>query len=198
MSTLKHLLEHNLTLLQNFSSLHNFSSENVAFLTSVAKWKNSLPRAAQDYTTLMDGNVQQLVQEHFHRALCIYVKFISVWYAKFLLNISSQDLKALVNIFKAPAQLLYGDGHKVDPAIPFTTPDSNLEPPVSPAASEMAILKTASSINGRAQYWSVIPQTLSDTVFNSAEDSIKYLILTNMWPKFVQSSGLFAHLLAAE
>jgi hypothetical protein len=146
----------------------------------------------------MDGNVQQLVQEHFHRALCIYVKFISVQHAEFPLNISSQDLKALTNIFKAPAQLLYGDRHKVDPAIPFTTPDSNSEPPESPAASEMAILKTASLINGRAQYWSVILQTFSATVFDSAEDSIKYLILTNTWPKFVQSGGLFAHSLATE
>jgi hypothetical protein len=130
-SALEHLLQHNPTPLQNFCSLRDFSGENVAFLTSVAKWKNSLPRAGWDHATLTVDNVRQLMREHFHRALCIYVKFVSVRHAEFPVNISSQDLKALDNIFGHPAQILYGNGHKIDPATPFTTAGSDPVTPVS-------------------------------------------------------------------
>ncbi|GIJ92762.1 hypothetical protein Asppvi_002040 [Aspergillus pseudoviridinutans] len=198
MSALEHLLKHNPVPLQTFCSLHDFSGENVAFLTSVARWKTSLPPACWDHTTLTDDNVQHLVQEQFYRALCIYVKFVSVRHAEFPVNISSQDLKALGHIFDAPAQALYGSGRRVDPAIPFTISDSDPEPPVSPEGCEMAILRTASSVNGRSQYWSGIPETFSARVFDRAEESIKYLIFTNTWPKFVRSGGIFARSSAAE
>jgi hypothetical protein len=56
-----------------------------------------------DYTTLTADNVQQLVRDHFHRALSIYVEFDSVRHAEFPVNISSQDLKALKKIFEGPA-----------------------------------------------------------------------------------------------
>jgi hypothetical protein len=61
----------------------------------------------------------------------------------------------------------------------------------------MAILTASSSINDRAKYWSGIPEIFSATVFDRAEESIKYLILTNTWPKFVRSGGTFAHSSAA-
>lgn len=198
MSALEHLLEHNPTPLQNFCSLHDFSGENVAFLTSVAKWKNSLPRASWDHATLTADNVQQLVRDHFHRALSIYVEFVSVRHAGFPVNISSQDLKALENIFEGSAQALYGKGHKTDPATPFTTSGSDPVSAMSPTGSEMAILTASSTVNGHVQCWSVIPETFSATAFDRAEESIKYLILTNTWPKFVRSGGIFAHLSAAE
>jgi hypothetical protein len=151
-----------------------------------------------DYTTLTADNVQQLVRDHFHRALSIYVEFISVHHAEFPVNISSQDLKVLKKIFKGPAQVLYGNRYKTDPATPFTTSGPDPVSPISPTGSEMAILTASSSINDHVQYWSVIPERFSATAFDHAEESIKYLILTNTWPKFVWSGGIFAHLSAAE
>jgi hypothetical protein len=114
-------------------------------------------------------------------------------------NISSQDLKALEKIFEGPAQVLYGNGHKTDPATPFTTSGSDPVSSMSPTGSGMAILTASSSINDHVQYWRVIPETFSATAFDRAEESIKHLVLTNTWPKFVRSGcGIFAHLSAAE
>jgi hypothetical protein len=111
-------------------------------------------------------------------------------------NISSQELKELDNIFEGPAQVLYGSGRKVDPVTPFTTFGFDPEPPVSPTGS--AIVKMASAIDGHGQYSSGIPESFSATVFNRAEQSVKYLVLTNTMPKFVQSGQMLAHLSAAE
>ncbi|GKZ75339.1 hypothetical protein AnigIFM50267_006283, partial [Aspergillus niger] len=46
--------------------------------------------------------------------------------------------------------------------------------------------------NGQVQYWGEIPQTFNATVFDRAEESIKDLVLTNTWPKFVRSCGIAA------
>ncbi|KAH1970493.1 hypothetical protein KXV92_007055 [Aspergillus fumigatus] len=80
-------LKHNPIPLQKFSLLHNFSGENVGFLTSVAEWKSSLPKAIWDHPTPKDGNVLQLLRESYHCALDIYVKFVSIRHAEFPVNI---------------------------------------------------------------------------------------------------------------
>lgn len=64
MSALEHVLERNPGPLQEFSALRDFSGENIAFLTNVAEWKNSLPAAARNsmYGTV-DERTKGLVRE---------------------------------------------------------------------------------------------------------------------------------------
>ena len=62
MSALEYVLERNPTPLLEFSALHDFSAENIAFLTSVTEWKNSLPKGDGDH-------VKELIRERFNRAL---------------------------------------------------------------------------------------------------------------------------------
>ncbi|KAG7144684.1 hypothetical protein HYQ46_006575 [Verticillium longisporum] len=45
---------------------------------------------------------------------------------------------------------------------------------------------TGSTIGEGAYYWGDIPDGFDETVFDDAETSIKYLVLTNTWPKFVK------------
>jgi hypothetical protein len=80
------------------------------------------------------------------------MEFISVRHAEFPVNISSQDLKVLKKIFEGPAQVLYRNRHKTDPATPFTTSSPNPVSLISPTGSEMAILTASSSINNHIQY----------------------------------------------
>lgn len=196
MGALESVLERNPAPLQKFSALNDFSGENIAFLTSVIEWKNSLPKAAWDNTTAQDANVKELVSERFNRALHIYAEFISVRHAEFPINISSNDLKKLESIFEKPTQLLYGDGDDrvEDPITPFENPAS--EPAWSPTYSEFSE-KTAQSsiaaIKERVQYCGEVPADFSATVFDAAEDSIKYLVLTNTWPKFLRDRRSSIH-----
>lgn len=187
MGALEHVLERNPTPLQEFSALRDFSGENIAFLTNVREWKSGLPKVEDDGNS---ENIKALVHERFNSALRIYADFISTRHAEFPINISSQDLKKLDDVFSGPARTLYGEKREsnVDPATPF---DAEFPPPPSPTSSdgsEKAIrLSVAGAIADRAQYWGPVPDAFDEKVFDDAEKSIKYLVLTNTWPKFIRN-----------
>lgn len=187
MSALEYVLERNPTPLIEFSALHDFSGENIAFLSSVAEWKNSLPKTGLDDLTPKGDDYRELVRERFNRALRIYTEFISVRDANIPINISSQTLRALENIFEHSARVLYGERREIDNVTPFGKPRT---PPTSSDGSEVAMKCSvvSSAIEDRVQFWGEIPDEFDETVFDDAESSIKYLVLTNTWAKFVRSS----------
>lgn len=193
MSALEYVLQRNPGPLQEFSALRDFSGENIAFLNCVSEWKNTFPMAILNSDGQKGEDVKELVYERFGRALRIYADFISPNYAEFPINISSQDLRKLDSIFETPARILYGSKREsdVDPATPFEAPPGLdfLRPP-SPSSctdSQKAINVTVSgSSSNRAQYWGDISDDFDEKVFDDAEKSIKYLVLTNTWPKFIK------------
>ncbi|GAA92613.1 hypothetical protein AKAW_10727 [Aspergillus luchuensis IFO 4308] len=162
------------------------------------QWKSSLPNVAWDDRISNYGNLTDVIREQFHRALCIYATFISDRHAKLPINISSRDRKDLGNVFEGPAGLLFGDARLANPAVPFDAAEyapTTSAYPIAPIKADSGSLFTD---NSRVQYWGQIPQTFNATVFDRAEESIKDLVLTNTWPKFVRSCGIAAeaHLLA--
>ncbi|KAH7141729.1 hypothetical protein EDB81DRAFT_797563 [Dactylonectria macrodidyma] len=192
MEALEYVLERNPGPLQEFSALRDFSGENIAFLRAVAEWKSSLPSVVLDPKNLKDSDVQELVRERFNSALRIYIDFISSRDAKFQINLSSQDFKRLECIFESCARVLYGDKQEVDPATPFDSfPLNNVRrPSASSHGSEAGIITGSTNdtdvIRNKALYWGDIPDGFDATVFHDAEASIKYLVFTNTWPKFVK------------
>lgn len=191
LGALETVLERNPAPLQEFSALNDFSGENIAFLKSVDDWKNSLSGANWDNMASKDSNARELIRERFNRALHIYAEFVSTSHAEFPINISSQDLKKLEAIFDRPTRLLYGEAEReVNPISPFDSPRGfPFEPPspTSPTSSEGSE-KAINLIKNRVQYWGEVPADFDSSVFNDAEASIKYLVLTNTWPKFIRSS----------
>ncbi|KAI0380425.1 hypothetical protein F5Y04DRAFT_281809 [Hypomontagnella monticulosa] len=175
-NALDHVLNDNPGPLQEFSALRDFSGENIAFLTSVASWKLSWPR----------DSTEDQIRDAFTRALVIYTDFISPRDAEFPINLSSKDLKSLEAIFERPARIVCGEA-RVDPATPFAADRS---PGMERGDSD----RTADSSNdwialgevaGRIQYVGEISDAFDSSVFDHAQDHIKYLVLTNTWPKFV-------------
>lgn len=165
MGALEHVLHENPGPLQDFSAYRDFSGENIAFLTRTAAWQMSWPEQPTED--------QHLVM--FNSALAIYTDFISPRDAEFPLNLSSPDLKALEAIFEKPTRILCGEA-RINPSTPF---DSEL--PMysnqSPSASGDLTL--------RAQYTGEIPKQFLPTIFDKVQTHVKYLVLTNTWPKFV-------------
>ncbi|KAK8913148.1 hypothetical protein VCV18_011620 [Metarhizium anisopliae] len=164
MTALDHVLKDNPGPLQEFSALNDFSGENVAFLTRVAKWKTSWP--------LTPTGEQKL--DVYNEALAIYTDFISPRDAEFPLNLSSRELKHLEDVFEKPARILCGEA-SANPATPF-----DIEAPMplnrEVSHSDMATL---------AKYRGEIPAAFTLGVFDNVQSHIKYLVLTNTWPKFV-------------
>ncbi|KYK57352.1 Regulator of G protein signaling superfamily [Drechmeria coniospora] len=184
MSALEHVLERRPMPLQEFAALRDFSGENIAFLTNVAEWRNSLPAAVREGGA-KDSHARELVLERFDSALRIYAEFISVRDAEFPINISSKDLKQLETVFERAARIMYGDKGEVEPATLFDTPAYSV---ASSRGSEKLTGEPMASrlMHDRVQFCGEIPDEFDETVFRDAEKSIKYLVLTNTWPKFVK------------
>lgn len=189
MGALERLLEHNPEPLRQFSALKDFSGENVAFLAAVTQWKKSYP-AGQ--------GKQEDVQGAYTRALEIYAKFVSPRHAEFPINISFQEMASMEATFESAARILYGESSVAPngPAsafVPHDWPRSH-GTSVSQDDSEMVNIHRSESLQElhtavrRISYYGEIPECFSVTTFDQVESSIKYLVLTNTWPKFLQDS----------
>lgn len=189
MSALERVLAANPEPLRQFSALKDFSGENVVFLTAVAEWKSNYPV----------GQGDEAARGAYVKALDIFTKFISPRYAEFPINISFQEMSHFEAMFEKAAKLLYGDTGLVnDSASPFMPSDGSWLPsfpstPVSqkPMVSSNASIHELRSSMARLSYWGDIPADFGPTCFDQAERSIKYLVLTNTWPKFLRSSASF-------
>ncbi|KAL5603589.1 hypothetical protein FOVSG1_006339 [Fusarium oxysporum f. sp. vasinfectum] len=191
MGALEYVLGRNPEPLQQFSALRDFSGENIAFLRAIAEWKSSLPASVRGPKNQEDSATQELVHERFNSALRIYANFVSARYAEFQVNLSSHNLKKLENVFEASARTLYGEKRAVDPALPFesfmmTSPANVNSSSASAHGSENGIITASIEGNDRTLYWGDIPEDFDGSIFDDAEASIKYLVLTNTWPKFVK------------
>ncbi|KAK4081185.1 uncharacterized protein Triagg1_2717 [Trichoderma aggressivum f. europaeum] len=188
LSALEYVLQRNPEPLQQFSALRDFSGENIAFLTSVGEWKSSFPASVRSRSGIMsDDTKRELVRERFNRALRIYTEYISASDAAFPINISSVQLKKLESIFEGPARSMYGEKQAVNPATPFNYPEWNKADSVASCCEAPKSVSEKDSVSGDSvQYWGDIPEEFDHGVFDDAEKSIKYLVLTNTWPKFVR------------
>ncbi|KAG5936798.1 hypothetical protein E4U60_002343 [Claviceps pazoutovae] len=166
MAALDYLLRNNPTPLQDFSAMHDFSGENIAFLTRAARFKTSWP--------VMPSGAQVL--DVYNEALGIYTDFISTKDAEFPLNLASRELKAQEDIFEYAARSLMG-GSDANPATPFDVE--------APRGGFLGNSSTASDIFLLVQYRGPVPDAFSLDVFDQIESHVKYLVLTNTWPKFI-------------
>ncbi|KAG6108548.1 hypothetical protein E4U31_007573 [Claviceps sp. LM219 group G6] len=176
MAALDYLLRNNPTPLQDFSAMHDFSGENIAFLTRAARFKASWP--------VMPSGAQ--IRDVYNEALGIYTDFISTKHAEFPLNLASRDLKALEDIFEYAARSLMG-GSESDanrnPATPFDVEASS--PRGGPGFLGNSSTASEVFLLAPVQYRGPVPRAFSLDVFDQIESHVKYLVLTNTWPKFV-------------
>lgn len=167
MAALEHVLASNPAPLQEFSALSDFSGENIAFLTRAAAWKAAEAHAVSENSR----------QATYGRALGIYADFISPRDAEFPLNLPSQELRQLEVVFERAARALLGDASSKNLATPF---DFDLLP--SPTTSSRRGL-CESDVG--MHFAGEVPEVFDLAVFDKAVSHIKYLVLTNTWPKFV-------------
>jgi hypothetical protein len=205
MTALENALRTNAAPLLEFAALKDFSGENVSFLTHVADWRR--------YWFTPKGSTAEHRRSQFIAAAHIYARFISLEFSEFPINISSREMKRLYNVFDSVAVALYRNkrgslsSETSDSATPFDAvqPDdasyANSHAPPSPSGSTFG-LKDLDAL-GRANLRAVsrlgglytderfadieIPDTFAEVIFDLAESEIKYLVLTNTWPKFVNA-----------
>ncbi|KAL6864581.1 putative GprK-type G-protein coupled receptor protein [Trichoderma novae-zelandiae] len=170
MNVLEQVLSEDPGPLQDFSALRDFSGENIAFLTSVSKWKSC-------WAEKLSSEQKRRV---YNAALEIYIDYISPKDAEFPLNLSSSEVKRVQDIFEKAARIVCGESN-INPATPFDVEVA----PFPSCETDSPFEESNSRATQRANYHGEIPDAFDAAVFDSIESHIKYLVLTNTWPKFV-------------
>lgn len=203
MTALDNALRTNAMPLLEFAALKDFSGENISFLTHVRDWRC--------HWFSPKSSTAEHHRKQFISAVRIYASFISLDFSEFPINISSKEMKRLHLVFGEAAHMLHRSkrGSVASATSDNATPFDNLHPD---DASDLPLdcdstseLRRTSTINldtlGRANLRAAsrmqderpdealaaikIPDDFNEMVFDSAEREIKYLVLTNTWPKFV-------------
>jgi hypothetical protein len=193
MAALENALRSNAEPLLQFAALKDFSGENVSFLTHVAEWKRDWQKN--------ESPAPLHRHKQFVAAVRIYASFVSLQYSEFPINISSRHMKTLHNMFEAAATTLFRSGSVTslsDSATPFDNPiadDSstvdlrsgrNLSDTLGKSNLKSVMQMTELGRDAHLEGYE-IPQAFGADSFDAAESEIKYLVLTNTWPKFVNS-----------
>ena len=215
MAGLENALRSNSQPLLEFAALKDFSGENVSFLSHVAEWKRSYGAVSgASGVNRSSASTDPIAhrQRQFVRAVRIYSHFISLQYSEFPVNISSRAAKELHHIFDESAHALNRrrSTHSAS-ATPFEDSAHILARSGSSSSSFGGSTNTHNASDhfdleatlGKANLTSAtqmqdydpdrisggfgltVPDQFCPTVLDVAENEIKYLVLTNTWPKFV-------------
>ena len=206
MQALEKALKTNPAPLLLFASLKDFSGENISFLNHVREWKDawnppSLNRFRRaNGPRALEGEI--LRRRQFNLAVEIYSAFVSMQYSTFPINLSSAHHKELESMLDGPASNISAHVEE-NSAIPFATWDAErgyekdttsiLSSTVSDDYSQPSVMSNLDSFRNLSLFTLgnrlpddiPIPDSFGPGLFDNAEESIKYMVLTNTWPKFV-------------
>ncbi|ETN37755.1 uncharacterized protein HMPREF1541_07378 [Cyphellophora europaea CBS 101466] len=212
LSSLEKCLQLNPKPLLLFAALKDFSGENISFLTHVHEWKTgwavqSPVKANFLRKTEIRPTSDRLRRQQYNLAVRIYSSFVSIRYSDFPINISSAHLRELEALFAGAAAKI--NNHAADnAATPFadcTSRSTDMEhglPSETLAANSHAMVDIMPSAE-RKHYSQIqavrisfdgnlpedieVPAEFCPGTFDRVEASIRELVLTNTWPKFVNA-----------
>jgi hypothetical protein len=214
MTALEKALETNPTPLLLFSAFKDFSGENIQFLSVIQRWKanwNSNTGRGGLFRKITAPELQgdALCRQQFNSAVQIYSSFVSLQYSDYPVNLSSGHYKELEAMFDGTAALC--NAHLPDDSVtPFNSYWSSNRLDDLESANNISIastvinnstetfletvdsqqVKNPTSLNMskfgiQVPTFVEVPDAFGPNVFNNSEESIKYMVLTNTWPKFV-------------
>lgn len=185
------------SLLQ-FAATKDFTAENIIFLLQLQAWRIACENGVEKMADLPAPTRGLL----FQMAVEIYAESISEATAEFPINIEGPIRTRLDAVF-GPAMASRGRGvvNAVDPVKAVSPFDmSNVEAlrkfPGKLWKTEVNTSSTAISASEKNEGTDGIPTSdalanmpaeFDERVFDAAEKSIKYLVLTNTWRKFVEA-----------
>jgi hypothetical protein len=216
MTALEKALETNPTRLLLFSAFKDFSGENIQFLSSIQQWKaNWNPVAKQGLfrkSAKPELESDALRRQQYNTAVQIYSSFISLRYSDYPVNLSSGHYKELEVMFDGSAALC--NAHLPEDAVtPFNSYwSSNRSDDLESAHGDISVVSTIinkstdtflatvdcqqvknpesmnmSNPSIQVPSFIEVPASFGPKIFDNSEESIKYMVLTNTWPKFVSA-----------
>lgn len=179
MQTLEFTIEHNIDGLIDWTASREFSAENTVFLREVRNFKKK-------WSSLRIVTTAQRRQMH-NEASLIFFTLINPFTAETPINIEYKIFKKLQTQF---------EGMEYDPYMPRSRTPTD---PQSPTARENVVCPWESTLDRPASFESstsasstsstrsIVPSEFTEEVFDPAFESIKYLVFTNTWPRYVEA-----------
>ncbi|KAJ6094195.1 hypothetical protein N7467_003040 [Penicillium canescens] len=204
---LERCLAEDSSALLRFAAAKEFSGENIIFLNYVRDWKAAWAKISEskpDYDWNRDSQYHRL---HFFKiAVEIYAACVDLRTAEFPINIESQIYSDLTEMFSEAAQFI---GQSVSRGTETRTyrnvPESYMVPSHRKKFSTVINVEedthalcldayphesqSIMHIESRVPDHVIVPPNFTIRAFHQAERSIKNLVFTNTWPKFIDSSS---------
>ena len=207
MSSLEECLRSNPSELQAYASGKEFKGENIVFLTKVLHFKQQYPVIF----SRAHGDINRARMITFKSALSIFVCYVHTGTAEFPINIESPIYKKLAMVFGrattliATAQPESSCNSSISDVTPWAEPPDPATPAlsVSNSKSDFPMHSLPSShrySNGGESrdliipresgeddplHGFIVPGEFNDNVFNEAFESIKFMVWTETWQRFM-------------
>jgi hypothetical protein len=178
MQALEFSIENSIEPLIAWAASREFTAENTIFLREVRNFKKKW------FFEKSISTAQR--RQMFNDASLIYFTLVNPFTAETPINIEYKIFKTLQNMFSEI---------EFDPYMP--TRSKTPENPKSPGLRENVVCPWEESTSRPASLESnqsaemasksIVPSEFSDDVFDAAFESIKYLVFTNTWPRYVDA-----------
>jgi hypothetical protein len=179
MQALEFSIENSIEPLIAWAATREFTAENTIFLREVRNFKKKWG-FLQSVTTAQR-------RQMFNEASLVYFTLVNPFTAETPINIEYKIFKTLQNTFA---------GVEFDPYMPRSkTPDDLSSPvlrenvvcPWEDTLSRPASLDSNVTTSTTASTSNIVPSDFTEEVFDAAFESIKYLVFTNTWPRYVDA-----------
>lgn len=172
-------LEKNAPDLLEFAATKQFTGENIVFLTRVRAWKEQWARAA----VLKNPMTLEAKSRLYEAGKEIFDRNVSLHTSQFPVNLESKIYQELESIF----------GSRVTSSLtsiitPFADLWEKKEMRSSKAGFEEIIRMEERTKPGVSDDTLATPYGFDGQVFDSAERSIKYMVFTNTWGRYLEAS----------
>lgn len=181
MQALEFSIEHSIEPLIAWAAAREFTAENCIFLREVRNFR----RKWAGLKVVTTAQRRQM----FNEASLIFFTLVNPFTAEMAINIEYKIFKTLQTVF---AEVEF------DPYMPrCKTPDDVQSPvfrenvvcPWEDTLSRPTSIQSDTTSSSTSSTKSIVPSEFTDEIFDAAYDSIKYLVFTNTWPRYVELAG---------
>ncbi|KAI9798104.1 MAG: hypothetical protein M1833_005001 [Piccolia ochrophora] len=180
MHALDHALSSNAMELLQFAATREFTGENIVFLTQIRDWRRSWKRVASS------GTVDTVAKRRlYNNAASIFDTSVCLQTAQFPVNIEHKIYLALEQMFRLAKTPI--EREHVTPFADELMPGTwSLPSPSTTAPSSYGFpAQRDESSSFPVESLLEVPAGFDEHVFDRAEASVKYMVFTNTWVRFV-------------
>jgi hypothetical protein len=217
MAALEKALAINPTPLLQFATSKDFTGENIVFLLRVRQWRLWWDQAVRDKNGFISDQAKRQI---FRSAIVIYLTSVHMKTSVFPININSRNRSRLESMFGGAVWTLEHTENKTYGADIFASPVETREfflpflskhlgdigqPPCFTNSSKTLV--TSHALEPGSQYSQQgknsvqmkpgdpeseipIPTEFGPSIFDDAEREVRDMVVTNTWPRFVDSVKL--------